>query len=78
MYAGQAYQKVPGTYDVGECSNNDIQNKISLEDSHVLKLWKQQFMDALTVSYFMPYMLNALKNIVVYILHLFFSLVQQH
>ncbi|XP_059439054.1 magnesium/proton exchanger isoform X1 [Corylus avellana] len=47
---GQAYQKVPGTYDVAECSNNDIQNKISLEDSHVLKLWKQQFMDALTLE----------------------------
>lgn len=47
---GQAYQKVPGTYDGAECSNNDIQNKISLEDSHVLKLWKQQFVDALTLE----------------------------
>jgi len=77
MYAGQAYQKVPGTYDVAECSNNNVQNKSNLEDSHVLKLWKQQFVDSLMVSYFMLYMLNAFKTILVYILF-FFSLVQQN
>jgi hypothetical protein len=77
MYAGQAYQKVPGTYDVAECSNNNVQNKSNLEDSHVLKLWKQQFVDSLTVSYFMLYMLNAFKTILVYVLF-FFSLVQQN
>ncbi|XP_062143312.1 magnesium/proton exchanger isoform X2 [Alnus glutinosa] len=47
---GQAYQKVPGTYDVAECSNNNVQNKSNLEDSHVLKLWKQQFVDSLTLE----------------------------
>lgn len=57
-FLGTVYEEVPSTDDVAESSNRYKQNKINLENSHVLKLWKQQFADALMVSYFT---LNCLK-----------------
>ncbi|KAB1226595.1 Magnesium/proton exchanger [Morella rubra] len=38
---------VPGIDDPAEYSHKDIQSNITSEDSHVLKLWKKQFTDAL-------------------------------
>ncbi|GMY16938.1 magnesium/proton exchanger 1 isoform X1 [Fagus crenata] len=43
---GPVYQEVPSTDDVAGSSNRYMQNNISLENSHVLKLWKQQFANA--------------------------------
>lgn len=47
---GPVYEEVPSTDDVAESSNRYKQNKINLENSHVLKLWKQQFADALMLE----------------------------
>ncbi|KAK4559016.1 hypothetical protein RGQ29_008310 [Quercus rubra] len=47
---GKVYEEVPSTDDVAESSNRYKQNKINLENSHVLKLWKQQFADALMLE----------------------------
>ncbi|KAL4603515.1 hypothetical protein ACB092_10G129000 [Castanea dentata] len=47
---GTVYEEVPSTDDVAESSNRYKQNKINLENSHVLKLWKQQFADALMLE----------------------------
>ncbi|KAB1202328.1 Magnesium/proton exchanger [Morella rubra] len=41
---------VPGIDDPAECSHKDIQSNITSEDSHVLKLWKKQFTDALVLE----------------------------
>ncbi|XP_030946279.1 LOW QUALITY PROTEIN: magnesium/proton exchanger 1 [Quercus lobata] len=49
---GPVYEEVPSIDDVAESSNRYSykQNKINLENSHVLKLWKQQFADALMLE----------------------------
>lgn len=47
---GLVYEEVPSTDDVAESSNRYKQNKINLENSHVLKIWKQQFADALMLE----------------------------
>uniref|UniRef100_A0A2N9EGM5 Sodium/calcium exchanger membrane region domain-containing protein n=1 Tax=Fagus sylvatica TaxID=28930 RepID=A0A2N9EGM5_FAGSY len=47
---GPVYQEVPSTDDVAGSSNRYMQNNISLENSHVLKLWKQQFANALMLE----------------------------
>lgn len=47
---GPVYEEVPSIDDVAESSNRYKQNKINLENSHVLKLWKQQFADALMLE----------------------------
>ncbi|KAB1202326.1 Magnesium/proton exchanger [Morella rubra] len=47
---GPSYQKLPGIDDPAECSHKDIQSNITSEDSHVLKLWKKQFTDALVLE----------------------------
>ncbi|CAK9136248.1 unnamed protein product [Ilex paraguariensis] len=43
--AGTVYQNFPGS-DVAECSNKDVNKKITFEEFHVLTIWKQQFLDA--------------------------------
>lgn len=58
MHAGLGYQELSVNDGSAECSNKDIQHNISLKDSHFLQLWKQQFEDALMVSYFKLYMWN--------------------
>ena len=50
--ADQVYQKVPETEDVAESSHEPL---IKLEDSNVFALWKEQFVDALTVQYLLLY-----------------------
>lgn len=56
MHAGP-YQKVSVNDGFAECSNKDIQDNISLKDSHFFQLWKRQFEDALMVLlYFNLYM----------------------
>ncbi|XP_050263778.1 magnesium/proton exchanger 1 isoform X1 [Quercus robur] len=47
---GPVYEEVPSIDDVAESSNRYKQNKINLENSHVLELWKQQFADALMLE----------------------------
>lgn len=48
-FAGLEYQKVPGTDDVAEPSNKAPHEGRDSDISDVLALWKQQFVDALTV-----------------------------
>ncbi len=40
---------VSGTEDLAESSSSSIENELSLEDPNILEIWKQQFVDALTV-----------------------------
>lgn len=48
--AGPVYQKVPGTDDDAEPSNKVFQEETASEDSDVLTLWKQQFVDPLMLE----------------------------
>ncbi|XP_010088273.2 magnesium/proton exchanger isoform X2 [Morus notabilis] len=48
--AAPVYQKVPTTEDAAEPSNKVLLQETALEDSDVLALWKQQFVDALTLE----------------------------
>ncbi|PSR94755.1 Magnesium/proton exchanger like [Actinidia chinensis var. chinensis] len=43
------YQNVPG-YDLTESSDDHPNRKIDVEEFHVLSIWKQQFVDALTLE----------------------------
>ncbi|KAI7982148.1 Magnesium/proton exchanger [Camellia lanceoleosa] len=44
-----AYRNVPGS-DLAESSNEHFVKKIDSEESHVLSIWKQQFVDALKLE----------------------------
>uniref|UniRef100_A0A5B6YGI3 Sodium/calcium exchanger membrane region domain-containing protein n=1 Tax=Davidia involucrata TaxID=16924 RepID=A0A5B6YGI3_DAVIN len=46
---GPVYHNVPGT-DVAESSNQHLKEEIIFEESHVLSIWKQQFVDALMLE----------------------------
>ncbi|PON65893.1 Sodium/calcium exchanger membrane region [Parasponia andersonii] len=47
---GLVYQKVPGFDDAAEPSNKILPEETALEDSDVLALWRQQFVDALMLE----------------------------
>ncbi|KAJ0052462.1 hypothetical protein Pint_00963 [Pistacia integerrima] len=49
-YTGPVYQKVPGSEDVAESSNEIFDKEINLVTLNVAALWKQQFVDALTLA----------------------------
>ncbi|XP_031261610.1 magnesium/proton exchanger isoform X2 [Pistacia vera] len=44
---GPVYEKVPGSEDVAESSNEIFDKEINLDTINVVALWKQQFVDAL-------------------------------
>lgn len=44
------YQKVPGSEDVAESSNETFDKEINLDTPNVVALWKQQFVEALKVT----------------------------
>lgn len=46
------YQKVPEFDDAAESSNKILLEETAFEDSDVLVLWRQQFVDALMVLHF--------------------------
>eukprot|EP00261_Vitis_vinifera_P035381 XP_019076624.1 PREDICTED: magnesium/proton exchanger isoform X2 [Vitis vinifera] len=46
---GSVYHRISGS-EVAEPSNEHFQKNIILEDSHLLSLWKQQFVDAFTLE----------------------------
>ncbi|KAL6339817.1 hypothetical protein AAG906_034905 [Vitis piasezkii] len=47
--SGPVYRSISGS-EVAEPSNEHFQKNIILEDSHLLSLWKQQFVDAFTLE----------------------------
>lgn len=51
---------MPG-YDLTESSDDHPNRKIDVEEFHVLSIWKQQFVDALTVLYCTHYFLGFIQ-----------------
>ncbi|OMO81937.1 Sodium/calcium exchanger membrane region [Corchorus olitorius] len=48
--AGSSYHTVPTTEDLVESCDRPFQKEINLEEPHLLKIWKTQFLDALTLE----------------------------